>query len=40
MGRHDAVQTTNPYSKPPANAPRYGFEISGINDMQEVSLEG
>jgi hypothetical protein len=28
------VQTANPYNKPPANAPRNGFEIVGINDMK------
>jgi hypothetical protein len=32
------VQTTRPYSRPPANAPRYGLEISGTSDMQEISL--
>jgi hypothetical protein len=33
-GRHAEVQNTKPYRSPTANASRYGFGISGINDMR------
>jgi hypothetical protein len=33
-GTQAAVQTATPYNNPPANAPRNGLEIVGINDIK------